>query len=337
MRIVRWDPADADALRGCLEVRQAAHTRDDPLGSPKSAQVLGGWLQRGYGGDPGEAWYVPGAAGGVIAWYRLSLPDLENQDRALVHPVVHPDRRRQGIGRELVRHAAERAAAAGRVVMTGYAREESPGAAFAAWAGATRGQAEVRRVLDLRKMPAGQVAALRETAARAAAGYSLVTWTGPPTPDQYLEPLAAVVNAFADAPRDEGVQEEAWDGRRIRERGDATAELLGVREYSVTAVHDATGEMAAMTQVAIEPETPQWGHQALTAVTRTHRGHRLGLLVKAAMLEWLATAEPQIEQIETGNAASNKHMIAVNEALGFEVSPPVFHSYELGVADALDR
>jgi GNAT superfamily N-acetyltransferase len=337
MRIVRWDPADADALRGCLEVRQSAHTRDDPLGSPKSARVLGGWLQRGYGGDPGEAWFVPGAAGGVIAWYRLSLPDLENQDRALVHPVVHPDHRRQGTGRELLRHAAGRAAAAGRVVMTGYAREESPGAAFAAWAGATRGQAEVRRVLDLRKMPAGQAAALRETAARAAAGYSLVTWTGPPTPDQYLEPLAGVVNAFADAPRDAGVQEEAWDGRRIRERGDAAAELMGVREYSVTAVHDATGEMAAMTQVAIDPGSPRWGHQALTAVTRAHRGHRLGLLVKAAMLEWLATAEPQIEQIETGNAASNKHMIAVNEALGFEVTPPAFHSYELGVADALDR
>jgi RimJ/RimL family protein N-acetyltransferase len=220
--------------------------------------------------------------------------------------------------------------------MTGYAGEESPGAAFAAWAGATRGQAEVRRVLDVRKMPAGKVAALRADAARAAAGYTLVTWTGL-TPDQYLEPLAGVINAFADAPRDAGVQEEAWDGRRLRERGDATAELMGIREYSVTAVHDATGEMAAMTQVAIDPGSPQWGHQALTAVTRAHRGHRLGLLVKAAMLEWLAAAEPQIEQIETGNAASNKHMIAVNEALGFEVAPPVFHSYELGVADALDR
>jgi GNAT superfamily N-acetyltransferase len=334
MRIVRWDPADADALRGCLEVRQAAQGADFPQGAPKSARVLGGWLQRGYGGDPGEAWFVPGTDGGVIAWYRLALPDLENLDRSLVHIVVHPDHRRQGTGRELLRHAAGRAA--GRAVMTGFAREESPGAAFATWAGAARGQADALRILDLRKMPAGKVAALRETAAKAAAGYSLVTWTGR-TPDEYLEPLAGVINAFNDAPRDEGVQEEAWDGRRLRERGDATAELLGVREYSVTAVHDATGEMAAMTQVAIDPGSPEWGHQALTAVTRAHRGHRLGLLVKAAMLEWLATAEPQIEQIETGNAVSNKHMIAVNEALGFEVSLPFFHSYELGVADALDR
>ena len=336
MRIVRWDPADADALRGILGVRQAAQAADDPQGSPKSERVLGGWLQYGYSGDPGETWFVPGSAGGVLAWYRLALPDLENVDRALLHIVAHPDHRRRGAGRELLRHAAERAAAAGRVAMTGYVRDGSAGDAFARWAGAAPGQAEVRRVLDPRKLPAGKIAGLRETAARAAAGYSLVSWTGV-TPDDYLGPLASVINAFADAPRDEGMQEEVWDASRLQERGDAVLQLMGLRSYTVTAVHDATGEMAAMTQLVVGPQTPQWGHQALTAVTRTHRGHRLGLLVKAAMLEWLATAEPQLEQVETGNAASNKHMIAVNEALGFEAALPAFHSCELGVADARGR
>jgi GNAT superfamily N-acetyltransferase len=336
MRIVRWDPADADALRGILRVRQAAQPVDDPQGSPKSERVLGGWLQYGYAGDPGETWFVPGPSGGVLAWYRLALPDLENVDRAVLDIVVHPDHRRRGTGRELLRHAAERAAAAGRAVMTGYVRDGSPGDAFARWASAAPGQADVRRVLDPRKLPAGKIAGLRETAARAAAGYSLVSWTGV-TPHEYLGPLASVINAFADAPRDEGMQEEVWDADRLRERGDAVLELMGLRSYTVTAMHDATGEMAAMTQLVVDPESPQWGHQALTAVTRTHRGHRLGLLVKAAMLEWLADAEPQLEQVETGNAASNEHMIAVNEALGFVADLPAFHSCELGVADALGR
>jgi GNAT superfamily N-acetyltransferase len=336
MRIVQWNPADTEALRGCLEVRRAAQVADDPLGSPKSARVLGGWLRRGYSGDPGEAWFVPGPAGNVLAWYRLALPDLENVDRAMLHLVVHPEHRRRGLGRELLRHAAGRAAADGRVVLTGWVREDSPGDAFAGWAGATLGQSEIRRVLDLRKVPAAKIAGLRETAARAAAGYSLVSWTGA-TPEDYLGPLASVINAFADAPRDEGIQEEAWDVRRVRERGDATMELLGVHGYTVAALHDRSGEMAAMTQLVVDPENPQWGHQALTAVTRPHRGHRLGLLVKAAMLDWLAEAEPQLEQIETGNAASNQHMIAVNETLGYEVAAPAFHSCELGVADALGR
>ena len=70
-------------------------------------------------------------------------------------------------------------------------------------------------------------------------------------------------------------------------------------------------------------------------MTRPHRGHRLGLLVKTAMLEWLAEAEPQLERIDTGNAAVNRWMIAINTALGYEPLPPQVQSYELTVANAL--
>jgi RimJ/RimL family protein N-acetyltransferase len=112
---------------------------------------------------------------------------------------------------------------------------------------------------------------------------------------------------------------------------------MGVRTYTIAAVHDASGELAAMTQLSVAPDHPKWGHQGLTAVTRQHRGHRLGLLVKAAMLGWLAETEPAIERIETGNASANAHMIAVNELLGFEPDLPAFHTVELTVAEALAR
>ena len=71
-----------------------------------------------------------------------------------------------------------------------------------------------------------------------------------------------------------------------------------------------------------------------TVVTRKHRGHRLGLLVKIAMLELLATAEPQLERIATWNAQANEHMIAVNEALGYTIlGQPATH-FRLDVAAA---
>jgi hypothetical protein len=54
-------------------------------------------------------------------------------------------------------------------------------------------------------------------------------------------------------------------------------------------------------------------------VVRDHRGHRLGLLLKAGMLLWLAETEPQLESVDTWNAESNDHMIAVNEQLGYRV------------------
>ena len=53
--------------------------------------------------------------------------------------------------------------------------------------------------------------------------------------------------------------------------------------------------MAAFSEVIVDPEAPDWGFQQLTAVIRPHRGHRLGLLVKTAMLELLAAQEPQVE------------------------------------------
>jgi hypothetical protein len=104
-----------------------------------------------------------------------------------------------------------------------------------------------------------------------------------------------------------------------------------MRGYSVAAVHDETGEMAALNQVFVDPAEPTWGHQGITGVTRPHRGHRLGLLIKAAMLGWLATAEPGLVHIETNNAASNSYMIAVNEALGCELVEPGVQFFALPV------
>ena len=81
------------------------------------------------------------------------------------------------------------------------------------------------------------------------------------------------------------------------------------------------------------PESPAWAQQGLTAVARAHRGHRVGLLVKTAMLDWLAAAAPGIEHIVTDNADSNQYMIAINEMLGFEILPPASQSYQVPVAD----
>jgi RimJ/RimL family protein N-acetyltransferase len=69
----------------------------------------------------------------------------------------------------------------------------------------------------------------------------------------------------------------------------------------------------------------------VTAVVPAHRGHRLGLLVKIAMLELLAEREPAIRRIYTGNAGSNAHMIAINEQLGYHISA-VHRAWELDLA-----
>jgi RimJ/RimL family protein N-acetyltransferase len=334
MRMVRLDPSDADAIRGCHEVHSAAQLADDPVGSPPmSVRMLRAWLTYGWNGDPGESWLVPGEEPGTVqGFYRLGLPDLENPDGAGIIVIVHPAFRGRGTGRALLRHAVQRAAANGRKLLASEALRDSAGDSFARHAGFKPSVVEARRVLPLASVPPERIPSIRADAARAAVGYSLVSWIGP-TPEEHLDGVAAVWEAMNDAPRSEGFGERRWDARRVRERVDALLELSGARSYTIAARHDGCGEVAAFTQAHIFPEHPEWADQGLTAVTRPHRGHRLGLLVKAEMMRWLAEAEPKLERIGTGNADSNRHMIAINEALGYQLAGLGWQHFTSAVAD----
>jgi GNAT superfamily N-acetyltransferase len=332
MRIEQWDPADEKTLLACHQVHRAAAAVDDPIEPPMSAGTFGVFLTEGFDHNPGETWAAFDSDGTVAGYYRMNLPDLENRDRAFLVPTVHPAARRRGIGRELLRHGAERAAASSRTLLESVAVAGSAGEAFARAMGATVTLEEIRRVQYLDKIAPGTVAGLRADAARAAAGYSVVSWAGE-VPDQYLAGAAEVFNAFNDAPHSDSLEEEVWDAARVRERTGTLQRLGFMRGYGVAALHEGSGEMAGFTVMLVDPECPEWGFQQLTAVVRTHRGHRLGVLLKTAMLELLAEAEPQLMRVATGNAADNAHMIAVNEQLGYEVVKPGWNFYEIPVAE----
>jgi RimJ/RimL family protein N-acetyltransferase len=331
MRIEQWDPADERAFQGCHRGHVAAVAADEPVEPPMSAGMYRLHLTEGFDREPGETWAGYDDAGTVVAHYRMSLPDLENRDRAVLTLIVHPDARRRGYGREMLRHSARRAAANGRAILEGNSVEDGPGDAFARAAGATLAIEEVRRIQDLRQVAPETVAELRASAERAAAGYSLVDWAGP-IPEKYHAAIADVLGAYNDAPHPDSVQDATWDADRVRERTGSVYRLGIMRGYSVAAISDASGEMAGYTEVVIDPEAPEWGYQQLTAVVRAHRGHRLGLLLKTAMMRRLAEAEPQLRWVATGNAAENAHMIAVNERLGYRVVKPGWRFWEMPVA-----
>jgi GNAT superfamily N-acetyltransferase len=99
--------------------------------------------------------------------------------------------------------------------------------------------------------------------------------------------------AMADAPTGAGVEPQKWDASRIR-AFEQTLLDSGRQIYSVAARHDDTGCLAAITQVTIDPASPDWAQQGITAVLPEHRGHRLGLLTKTEMLELLIKRAPDV-------------------------------------------
>ncbi len=156
-----------------------------------------------------------------------------------------------------------------------------------------------------------------ERARAAASGYRVRQWELP-TPEEYVAGYAWLKSRMStDAPSAAlETDEETWDAARVR-RHDAEY-LDGGRRMLVTAAqHVATGELCAFNELVIGPDPRTASHQEDTLVSAPHRGHRLGMLVKAeGLLRWRELA-PQSPRVITYNAEENRPMLDINEALGF--------------------
>ncbi|TCB99047.1 GNAT family N-acetyltransferase [Micromonospora zingiberis] len=263
-----------------------------------------------------------GAAVGHL-WMRL--PELENTGNASVELVVDPAHRRQGVGRALLGYARRVAAEHGRerlIAETIGALPDGPagqtsGAAFAAAAGAQAVLTEVRRRLDTSPLDQPTLAALHARAKARAGDYRMVTWSGS-VAEEYVADLARLEGRLLiDAPTgDLTIEAEKMSADRFRE-----IERIQVarrrRQYHAGAVHEQTGRMVAWTMIDMGPSDTWHAQQEITIVDPEHRGHRLGLLVKIENLRQALAVEPELQAIDTWNAAVNDHMISINEQLGF--------------------
>lgn len=332
MRIERFDPnADGGRLQACFELYEAARQHDDPAGPPYSRPAFTGWWGTGFSADPRQAWLASEATG-PVGCYLLELPGWENTRLGDVTLIVDPAARRRGLGTALLAHCCEQAREAGRGRVTAEVLQDGPGDAFARAAGGTAGLTEVRRILPADDGLPERLARLRGEAETKAGGYELLTWAGL-TPPEFRDQVAAVSQAMNDAPREDSIEPERWDADRVRIVEEMPVKH-GLRLYSAAARYPATGELAALTQLLFDPQTPEWGFQLLTAVIRPHRGHRLGLLVKAVTHQWLTEAEPAVRRVVTSNSETNQHMIAINEAIGYRPTARL-RSWELSIPEYL--
>jgi GNAT superfamily N-acetyltransferase len=177
----------------------------------------------------------------------------------------------------------------------------------------------VNRISQLDPVASAQTVAERLDAALAVAGadYRLVTWAGA-APEERYEDLARLKSAMdTDAPS-AGMEstEDPWDVERIRDwdtRMQATGRLL----LTAGAEHVPSGRLVAYTEIGLPRGEAPPATQEDTLVLKTHRGHRLGMLIKAANLRQLHAVSAGTRVVTTFNAEDNRPMLDVNEALGF--------------------
>lgn len=346
------DDPEAWAYHGIAAV-SAAHQRD-LLGHADLAataqEILVGMDNQQYSTErrfvavldraPGEA---PGPGGAdVVGHARVGMPQAGNRHLGDILVVVDPRHRGQGIGSALLARAEEVVATAGRTQVIGesmFAAEAPEGmdaltpsngsgrvpADLATTRFATRhgfSLAQVNRVSVL-ELPVDAARLARFTdESRAAAGpdYRLHTWQDE-IPEEWLDGFAMLETRMTtDAPNgDLDLDEDVWDADRVRTLGEM--HKRNRHGYLITAVeHVPTGELAGHTMFLYRIEDRPYAFQWDTIVLRAHRGHRLGMLLKAVNLAELARVRPKTERIHTFNAEENEHMLAINVALGFRPS-----------------
>ena len=258
----------------------------------------------------------------VVGHLEVTLPLTDNNHRAVVGLAVHPEHRRRGVGTALLDVAERIARDEKRDVVESMfdvaAGHDDPAEGFAARHGYVAAQTELRSDVDL---PVGDdvLAAANAEARAASTGYEVLTsWDG--IPDEWLADRAELSRRMStDAPLGElTMTEEVWDAARVRRNIDL-ALAQGRRMVESVARHTATGRLVGFTTIGIARHTSHMAYQWDTLVLAEHRGHRLGLLLKAANLQALQAELPDVGRVVTWNAASNEPMLRVNRALGFKV------------------
>jgi GNAT superfamily N-acetyltransferase len=275
-------------------------------------------------GDSGERQVILGAydEDTLVGFCAFWFPLLDNLDKVYLELHVDPPARRRGVGRALLAEVEGRARADGRTLLLTDSkvpageRETHPYRRFAEACGFEFSNVEVVRHLAL-PVAAERLQAWVDKAAERHEGYTLETHVDE-FPADLAESLCLLLGQLAvDAPTGlVDFEEEAMTTERLDERY-ATTAAMGRSLYETVALSPDRTVVAQSTLAVAKGEGPdvfQWG----TFVHREHRGHRLGLAVKAANIRAVQDAYPDKKRITTQNAESNDFMVDINKEIGFE-------------------
>jgi GNAT superfamily N-acetyltransferase len=327
MDIIAVDrPTDAQ-IRSWHAVVTGALSQDQPEEPLPTMQQTTGFLTGSQLSSRRLLWTAVDPGGTTVGVACLRLPSEPASRRpGEIEVRVHPAHRRRGTGTLLLRAAADAVRAAGRPTVVAQAVAGTPAVEFLEARGFECVLVLAGLVLRIDQVdPAWLVGIV----AAGPPGYRLVRWTGT-VPDELAETFARAKSAMGDTPvGDTDFAPLDWGAERVREMAEVVAKR-GDDLYTVAAVHGDT--ITGFTEIVIPGTAPARAAQYDTAVVPGHRGKRIGIWLKAVMLEWLRAERPDVREIETDNADDNSHMLAVNEKLGFRRQRE-YREYQANVAD----
>lgn len=176
---------------------------------------------------------------------------------------------------------------------------------------------QVERISRLALPVAGLDARVEAASDASGPDYAVHYWVGG-TPERWREDLALLGTRMSTDAPSAGLEEpeDVWTVERVIAADER--DLASPRTRLVAAVeHVPTGHLVGYTVLSVPQQMQRAVDQYATLVLREHRGHRLGMLLKVANLQHLQRVRPGHPSVITFNAEENRHMLSVNEHVGF--------------------
>lgn len=319
MNIREIDPSDEPSTHRLWEVGKAA----EEAGRPWSPYWSWPAAQSAFtSASSTSAKVLLGAFDGevMIGGAELTFPLRDNTQSMRLEVYVDPVHQRRGAGSALAEVALATATGRGRTlvnadVATPLTGPDSPGLRLARRLGFTTGVVNDMKVVDLDATEHLWQPILAETEP-AGTGYELRSWADS-CPDDLVQGYCALLSAFVEETPtgDLDIEPELWDEERLREKEERFAR--SGRHETITVAVSPQGEVVGVTEAMVSGHAPDRGFQGATIVLPAHRGHRLGLRLKATNHLRLRERFPACRTVLTGNADVNTAMNRVNVRLGF--------------------
>ena len=232
--------------------------------------------------------------------------------------LVARDRRRQGVGSRFMVLICDKTIEEGRSLLTWSTFDAVPAAeCFSRAAGGHVARVNRTSELTLAGLDWAMVEQWSSAARPRGLGYSVEIIDGP-IPVPLRGDAAKFHHIMQTAPQDDLDVGDVIIGTDFVADLDRALIESGRGRWTVF-VRDPAGSCVGGTEVTFEPGDHSMVHQQNTGIDPAHRGLGLAKWVKATMLEHLRDERPAVRRVRTGNAFSNAPMLAINDALGFEV------------------
>lgn len=264
-------------------------------------------------------WLAVDETANPVGYADLVLPaDVRRARPARGDLHVHPAERGRGVGTELLDTLVAAAREARRPSLRVRAELGSPGDRFLTANG-------LRKVLTLSYarlvLAEMDTAALREVAEAGGAGYRIAAWDGP-VPEELVGPLVAArfvhehESELGEPTAPQTAAEAADDAERLRALARAV-DRRGNRLRTVVAVDQASGEVAALTELLVPASGQGEGRHRPTWVLPDHRGRGLARWIVAEALLRVRAELPELTTVITDTPDSNSPMRMINDSVGY--------------------